>query len=1387
MSASNTAVILDSVGRPLKGDELEMHCKKRGLCPLCARTRVRKRVFKLFKKNKWEALTVQDKEGKYSVYKGYCVKPNCFSIEQAKRLKGEGVIKRSSRNGAGAARKQSSMNINLGGSARFDEENIANGPPKPAQNAFPPTELKNATNYEVHDDQPSFVVQKCVEALQTDKDVKFLDLSSVKLRHIDLFALAAVLRVNTTLQGLVMDGCKLENQGLAIIVDALYAATNMPLENLYLRANMITDAGAESLSKFLESNATLEKLDLSRNSIGTAGCVSIFHSFHRNGMTRIRCLNLSDNEVLELDEGNYGIRPFLARNQTLRVLNLEGNFLHDETVASLANGVAHNENAALERLYIGRNAVGDDGTVALANMLETNDSMLVLGLGHNEIQNTGARALLSAMGVNTSLHEIAGLWKNQIDRRFIIVAIRRLLLSHDTESPSRIEEDMPISSEEQAPVSSEISQSVQGNIGPQFSFSTHNEDGPSTSAQSEDSYSEALNSTAQAESSKNAMPDNPPLDQQEDRAQHIPVEDQDSSPPFDRLTVFQSSPLAYFDRESSIHHPIPYHDFQHEANILEASLASAIGAKIDVVHETATNDRFTTFLADKEGQVMHLSCFGHPEYLTMENGFGSLHKFPVDGLERLMAAVGGSLKVLFVSSVHARSIGNAFVKAGVPHVVCCRRGQSFRDEMAMEFANSFYRGLANNKLLKQAYSAACDSISVSLMVKNDRTPLDRFALLPERPDTDPYHNVPVFFTHPVPPLPEKDEQSGLSLLPQLPQHFLGREVDMFEILEAVRADDLIRVSGEKGSGKDSVVAAVCQYMLHRRKSFQIDGIYWLPAPEGVVPDEDSLFGDLCLAINIMKDASRPTWDDDDLLECRERIELELEDKRVLLVIDDRDFSSRAAQDSLERFVSHFLNVAAVKIILMNSVSRSSDEFSIMSESTMGSKVDETNIEIGPLDFKDAALLFGAVSKFVASSTCPAAHSAIEFAELCEPTSISKFQGKAGIDSRRRADLFERMGNGLPSKVVQAASTMSKKEFIEMITIANRPEAHVDSSLGALEIEIRRRIMQKQKVVKENNFLRAMDLDIIIEELEGMRSEFPCLEDLCEEEAAMKTELANAVDSRQYDLANDLKRDMLILKKKIMQERSLHPTQNLAPHGHLMNDIEAQVQSMMDGNASANFEKGQSVAFAVNCDERDCTFEIYSGSILDFDCPSEAKGIVCWTNESCELEGSPIGEKLIQYGGSALELDISSLPVVTNSPWGPVRCGTGNAVIVGPQSYGELEVPCIILAVGPLSPTNGDHVEEDEDDTLHYIRTMLRSCYRSSLVLAKHAQLQAAAISILTTRQTINAYDETLRIALQTLVEEVKFSHLRELHIIASSPKEASRLIEIMSEMKIRRV
>jgi hypothetical protein len=105
-------------------------------------------------------------------------------------------------------------------------------------------------------------------------------------------------------------------------------------------------------------------------------------------------------------------------------------------------------------------------------------------------------------------------------------------------------------------------------------------------------------------------------------------------------------------------------------------------------------------------------------------------------------------------------------------------------------------------------------------------------------------------------------------------------------------------------------------------------------------------------------------------------------------------------------------------------------------------------------------------------------------------------------------------------------------------------------------------------------------------------------------------------------------------------------------------------------------------------------------------------------------------------------------------------------------------------VGPFTPgsSHSDALLEGDEDYLQYSKIMLRSCYRSSIVLARHAELQALGMNLLTTHKKGPAYDRTVRLGLQTLLEEVKFSHLTDLHVIARTPKEASLMVDIMLEM-----
>ena len=429
---------------------------------------------------------------------------------------------------------------------------------------------------------------------------------------------------------------------------------------------------------------------------------------------------------------------------------------------------------------------------------------------------------------------------------------------------------------------------------------------------------------------------------------------------------------------------------------------------------------------------------------------------------------------------------------------------------------------------------------------------------------------------------------------------------------------------------------------------------------------------------------------------------------------------------------------------------------------------------------NTAKLYGGISNFISSSGCPAAHTASEFAELAEPPFITRISKPSSVISQRRSDLYARMGSGIPAATVAIAQGQSKKAFIELIKIANIPEVHVDT-LAALEKSLERMTRERTAAIKEHNYLRVLDLDRIIEEIQEMRPEFPTLDELKMEEEVLKADLTEAIGNKNYDEAASIKKDLLLLKKKISRERTNDNQDTTVEATGRMSEVQVQIKNMIEDVRLENVD--QAVTFVVDgADGSKCSLVIEVGEVQDFQPTFPANGIVVWANESCSLGGNPMHDKLLEKGGPTLVNDIQSLPIVIKTGHGPVRCGTGNAVIVGPEQYGELGTPCLILAVGPLSPHNVEDAVDDETDTLHHIKMMLRSSYRSSLILARHAGLQALALSLLTTRKTGKAYRETVQIGMQTLVEEAQFCTVKQFQVMASSPHEAALLAGLMTEM-----
>ena len=96
--------------------------------------------------------------------------------------------------------------------------------------------------------------------------------------------------------------------------------------------------------------------------------------------------------------------------------------------------------------------------------------------------------------------------------------------------------------------------------------------------------------------------------------------------------------------------------------------------------------------------------------LVLEDGKGSARSLPASNLHELVAAGGKHLQLVFASACH--SLGAAFVRAGVPHVVAVKLSDRIQDGAACIFAEAFYFGrLRGNKTVRQAFDIGRSAVT----------------------------------------------------------------------------------------------------------------------------------------------------------------------------------------------------------------------------------------------------------------------------------------------------------------------------------------------------------------------------------------------------------------------------------------------------------------------------------------------------------------------------------------------------------------------------------------------------------------------------------------------------------------------------------------------------
>ena len=181
------------------------------------------------------------------------------------------------------------------------------------------------------------------------------------------------------------------------IVTSLEHLTN--LQHLDLSPNSIGVDGAVTIAKRLKNAVNLQYLDLSQNSIGVDGAVAIANVL-RNAVD-LQYLDLKDNDIG--NDGAVAIAEGLKNAAALRTLKLGGNTIGDDGVAACTLAESIKQFTSLQVLELDYNEIGDDEVAALAEGIKHLTSLQTLDLAINVISDDGAAVLTESIKQFTSL------------------------------------------------------------------------------------------------------------------------------------------------------------------------------------------------------------------------------------------------------------------------------------------------------------------------------------------------------------------------------------------------------------------------------------------------------------------------------------------------------------------------------------------------------------------------------------------------------------------------------------------------------------------------------------------------------------------------------------------------------------------------------------------------------------------------------------------------------------------------------------------------------------------------------------------------------------------------------------------------------------------------
>ena len=148
--------------------------------------------------------------------------------------------------------------------------------------------------------------------------------------------------------------------------------TGSSLKRLVLHKNNLSTVGVRSMVPFLQNSINLTKLDLDDNNLQSEGFNAMFRGLRNSPIEELYC-------------NKCGITSIEIRciPKHLRELSLEKNSINVDGCRGLAK-LLEGGDATLERLYLDRNGIDDEGVDILVDVLRKNTSLKQLTLKGNK-------------------------------------------------------------------------------------------------------------------------------------------------------------------------------------------------------------------------------------------------------------------------------------------------------------------------------------------------------------------------------------------------------------------------------------------------------------------------------------------------------------------------------------------------------------------------------------------------------------------------------------------------------------------------------------------------------------------------------------------------------------------------------------------------------------------------------------------------------------------------------------------------------------------------------------------------------------------------------------------------------------------------------------------